>query len=70
MNVTLVHFLADVQSVEVQEFLMLIIAKNVFNWRKIEMDVRKLLIWGVQRQTFGMNGRNMGLKRDDDKLKI
>ena len=44
MNAILDLSREDVQFVEVLEFLMLIIVKNVHKWKKIETDVQRLLI--------------------------
>ena len=55
-------FKEDVQFVEDQEYQMLTIVRNVFKWKKIEMDARKLLTQEVRKQIFGMKGRNMDSK--------
>jgi hypothetical protein len=54
----------DVLFVEDKEFLMLIIAKNVFNRKKTEMDVVKLLILEVLERIYFTRERNMDLKND------
>ena len=46
---------------------MLIIARSAFKWKRIEMVVRRLLIWDQQRRICFMNGKNMGLKNGDNK---
>lgn len=43
-------------------------AKNVFKWKKIEMDAQKLLIWEVQKQICFMRERSMDLKEGDKKI--
>ena len=44
---------------------MLIIAKNVFNRKKTEMDVVKLLILEVLERIYFTRERNMDLKNDN-----
>jgi hypothetical protein len=34
-----------------------------FDYR--EMDVQRLLIWDLRKQIYFMNGKNMGLRKDD-----
>jgi len=42
------------------------IVENAFNWKRIEMDVPKLSIWGPPKQICFMNAKNMALRKDDD----
>ena len=65
-NATMDPFRVGVLSVEEWEFLMPTIAKSVHSRRKIGMDAPKLLIWGVPKQIYSMNVRNMVLRKDDD----
>ena len=66
MNVTSARSKEDAQFVEDLEFQMLIIAKNAFNLKRIEMDVQKSLILEVQRQTCGTRERSMVLIKLDE----
>lgn len=46
------------------------IAKNALKWKRIGMDVQRLLILVVQKLISGMKERSMGLKRDDEYLRL
>jgi hypothetical protein len=59
-------FRVGVLYVEECEFPMPTLAKSVHSRRKIGMDAPKLLIWGVPKQIYSMNVRNMVLRKDDD----
>lgn len=66
MNATTDLFRVGVLSVEDSEFLMPTIAKSVHSRRKIGMDVQRSSTWGVRKQIFFTNGRNMVSRRDDE----
>jgi len=51
--------------VEDQAFQTPTIAKRVQYKKKIEMDVKRLSIWVVQRLSYFMNERNMALRSGD-----
>lgn len=55
----------DASFVEVPACQTLIIAKNAYRWKKIEMAVRKLLIWEVLKLTYFMKEKNTISKRDE-----
>lgn len=67
MSATTVHSKEDVSYVEVLGSQMPTTAKSVLSRRRIEMDAQKLWIWGVPKQIFSMNERNMDLRKDDGK---
>ena len=68
MSVIMDHSREDVLSVEEQEFQMLITARNVFNLKKIEMDVRKSLILVLLKQICSMKGKNMDSRKSEKKV--
>lgn len=65
MNATMDPSRVDVSFVEVLVSLMLIIAKNARNKKKIGMAARRLSIWAVLKLTCSMNVKNTDLKNDD-----
>lgn len=68
MSVTMVRSKEDVLSVEAQEYPMRITAKNVFNLRKTEMDVRKLSIQVLLKQIYSMRGKNMDSRKSENSV--
>jgi len=70
MSAIMARFKEDVLSVEVQEYPMLITAKNVFNLRKTETDVRKLSILVLPKQIYSMKGKNMVSRKGEEREKM
>jgi hypothetical protein len=65
MNATLEATKDAVQFVEAQEFPTHTTARNVHKWKKIEMDVQKLLTLVLRRLIFSTSGKNMDSKNAD-----
>ena len=63
MNAPLDLLLENVLYAVVKAFLTLITAKSALKWRKIEMVAQKLSMLVLQRLIFGLNEKNMALKR-------
>lgn len=59
------HFKAGVSYVEVLGSPMHTTVKSAHSRRKIGMAVQRLSIWGVPRQIFSMNVKNMVSRKDD-----
>jgi len=62
------HSREDVLSVEVLVFLMRTTARNVFNLKRTEMDVRRSSILVLLKQICSMRGKNMDSRKSENRV--